>query len=300
MLDVSLDLLPEPGAAGIARRWAGEVLASRADDGTRDQVELVLTELVQNAVFHANTPMRARLRDVDGRVQVAVSDGSTVLPSSGLTDAAAMSGRGLLMVAAVSSGWGAEPTRHGKTVWALLADPRATDAEGDDVSIDDLLDRWTDEDPTPLQLSDPAPLVVHGLPAATMLAVKTHNDDVFRELTLVAMGAHHDHEGEPHPAGDELVDVARRAREVLASFADGRQQVRNQVLSAVHEGLDTFDLTLSVGERALGVLGDYLDVLEQADRWAAEGLLLTEPPEPEVLAVRRRYLGALLDQLADG
>ena len=46
--------------------------------------------------------------------------------------------------------------------------------------------------------------------------------------------------------GGELVDVARRAREVLATFADGRQQVRNQVLSAVHDGAATFDLALSV------------------------------------------------------
>ena len=87
---------------------------------------------------------------------------------------------------------------------------------------------------------------------------------------------------------------------MLATFADGRQQVRNQVLSAVHDGAQTFDLALSVDDRALGVLGDYLDVLERADGWAAQGLLLTEPPEPDVLAVRRRYLTDLLDQLADG
>ncbi len=292
MLDASLDLLPEPGAAGAARRWAGRTLADSVDRDATEAVELVLTELVQNAVFHASTPMTATLRtDLTG-VYVAVADGSAVLPSSGLTDAAAMSGRGLLMVGVVATAWGSDVRPGGKVVWAIVpAQPSDPVAGG--TTVGDPLDRWSDDGPTPLQQEDRRALVVRGLPTRTMLAVKTHNDDVFRELTLCAMAGDALHRG---PVG-EVGGLAERAREVLASFADGRQQVRNQVLSAVRAGAETFDLTLAVDDRALDVLGEYLDILERADQWAARGMLLSQPPHPEVLAVRRDYLTRLLAQL---
>lgn len=304
MLDASLELLPEPGAAGQARRWAGGLLHPLVGGDTTDTVELVLTELVQNAVLHAGTPMTLALAQAEDGVCVSVTDGSAVLPSSGLTDAEAMSGRGLLMVAAVATTWGAEPRPGGKVVWACV--PEATegtghdedgDGPGEDLDVDpeDLLARWSDGARTPLQLSDREPLVVRGLPVATMLAVKTHNDDVFRELTLCALEQHGPGEG---PAA-EVTRLARRAREVLASFADGRQQVRDQVLAAVRAGATSFDLTLAVDDRAVGVLDDYLAILEEADGWAGQGLLLSEPPADEVLAVRRRYLTSLLAQLHD-
>jgi hypothetical protein len=295
VLDASLDLLPAPAAAGAARRWSREVLAARVGDDTVDAVELVLTELVQNAVFHANTPMTVQLRTGDDDVLVRVADGSAVLPSSGLTDAEAMSGRGLLMVAAVASGWGAEARPGGKVVWARV--PHRPDAgAGAAVSVEELLERWSDDgERTPLQRTDRSPLVVRDLPTDTMLAVKTHNDDVLRELTLCAMAD----EGQGSGPEADVSRLARRARTVLASFADGRQQVRNQVLSAVHDGRATFDLTLAVDDRALAVLDEYLDVLEEADEHGARGLLLTEPPGAEVLAVRRLYLTQLLAQLQD-
>lgn len=84
-----------------------------------------------------------------------------------------------------------------------------------------------------------------------MLLVTTHDDDAPRELTLVEMGGpDRGVDDGTHVDGGELVDVDRRAREVLATFADGRQQVRNQVPSAVHDGADTFDLALPVDDGA--------------------------------------------------
>ena len=291
MLDVSLPLLPEPEAAGSARRWARRVLTGSTGEDTIDRVELVLTELVQNAVFHANTPMTAILGQSDSDdLCVAVADGSPVLPSSGLTDAEAMSGRGLLMVAAVAADWGAKADDDGKVVWARLPAGPAS-AEGE-ISVDALLEQWSDDGQTPLQLEDRAPLTVRDLPSSTMLAVKTHNDDVFRELTLCAM----DDSSTGH---EDVAHLARRAREVLATFADGRQQIRNQVLNAVHAGAAAFDLTLAVDDLALHVLGDYLRILDEADEWARRGLLLTEPPADDVLTMRRYYLTELLRQIPD-
>ncbi len=282
-MTVALDLPPEPGAAGSARRWARTLLGPSVHEDTAESVALVLTELVQNAVLHASTPMRVELLVAGDGVRVKVADGSPVLPSSGLTSAQAMSGRGLLMVAAVASAWGAEPRPGGKVVWAHVQHGRGADEE---VTVDELLGRWSDDGDQHVRTAGP-PLVVPDLPTTTMLAVKTHNDDVFRELTLCAIG-------QDSRTAEDVAELAGRARRVLATFAQGRQQVRNQVLSALRSGAETFDLVLGVDDGALGVLGDYLDILERADEWAASGRLLSEPPDADVLAVRRHYLTRLI------
>ncbi|WP_336923971.1 ATP-binding protein [Aquipuribacter sp. SD81] len=290
MLDATLDLLPEPAAAGTARRWASELLLDPLGRDAADTVELVLTELVQNAVFHASTPMRVVLHSDGEQVCVGVVDRSPVLPSSGLTDVEAMSGRGLMMVAAVASEWGAEPREDGKVVWARVpARPAAGAGEEEEPDLEALLGRWADDGGTEEPVGG-TPLVVPGLPTAAMLAVKTHNDDVVRELTLVAMAGPEALQGTP----EAVAELARSAREVLSTFAAGRKQIRDQVLAAVRGGAAEFDLRLVLDERTLAVLDDYLDVLERADGWAVRGVLLSEPPDDEVVAVRRDYLTRLI------
>ncbi len=51
-------------------------------------------------------------------VRLTVHDASRTLPSVQVSEELAESGRGLLMIGALSSGWGCEPTLTGKSVWA--------------------------------------------------------------------------------------------------------------------------------------------------------------------------------------
>jgi anti-sigma regulatory factor (Ser/Thr protein kinase) len=102
-------------------------------------VASVVGELAANAVTHGRVPGRDfALRLVFGEqaIRIEVSDargerrpllrrGGAPLPSDGET------GRGLLLVQALSHGWGVAPRAAGKTVWAEVArpaEPRA--AEG--------------------------------------------------------------------------------------------------------------------------------------------------------------------------
>lgn len=118
----------EPQSAQRARsmvleactRWdAGKVCAD---------TELVVTELVANAVRHAGTAIVVRLvelTETPGGVRAEVSDSSTrpVRPrhAGGLEE----SGRGLLLVDLLSRRWGETATESGKTVWAEIV-PDAT------------------------------------------------------------------------------------------------------------------------------------------------------------------------------
>lgn len=95
----------------------GEVPASVVDD-----LLLLVSELVTNAVVHAGSPAVVRLdADLD-RIKVAVADrdadgspGTVVEP-----DPLSSSGRGVLLVDRLAARWGVEPHCEGKTVWFEL------------------------------------------------------------------------------------------------------------------------------------------------------------------------------------
>jgi serine/threonine-protein kinase RsbW len=87
-----------------------------------DDAALVLSELVGNAVRHATgSTMEVRLRRTGDVLRIAVHDRSPAHPAP--RDAAAddESGRGMLIIDALSSRWGWEPRADGKVVWADVA-----------------------------------------------------------------------------------------------------------------------------------------------------------------------------------
>jgi anti-sigma regulatory factor (Ser/Thr protein kinase) len=95
----------------------------RLDDHTCDDALLVATELVANAVDHAQTPCVLTLsRDHDG-LRITVRDFAPwQLPELQPLDLTASRGRGLQVVAAVSSAWGVTAVDGEKAVWAVLTE----------------------------------------------------------------------------------------------------------------------------------------------------------------------------------
>ncbi|MEU9074931.1 ATP-binding protein [Kitasatospora sp. NPDC048538] len=92
-----------------------------------DDGQLVLSELVANAVVHARvSPGReiaVRFEVLHGHLRIEVHDASSEKPTirraTGLDD---LSGRGLCLVEALSLEWGCAPRPGdiGKSVWALV------------------------------------------------------------------------------------------------------------------------------------------------------------------------------------
>ncbi len=91
--------------------------------GTRlDDAALVLSELVGNAVRHAEGPcLQVRLRRSGEVLRIAVHDGSPVPPLLREASWEDESGRGMHIVDALSRSWGWEPCPTGKVVWADVA-----------------------------------------------------------------------------------------------------------------------------------------------------------------------------------
>lgn len=89
-----------------------------------EDAALVVSELVANAVEHAGTPLVVLASRRSDGVHIAVCDQDPRMPVvPEHDDAVHLRGRGLLLVEAVSSGWGAMPTAGGKVVWATLRRP---------------------------------------------------------------------------------------------------------------------------------------------------------------------------------
>jgi len=81
----------------------------------RDTIELLISELVTNAVIHARSDVELTISEHGARIRVEVSDTNPQMPAIREPDAA--SGRGLRLVDALADRWGTIGRADGKTVW---------------------------------------------------------------------------------------------------------------------------------------------------------------------------------------
>lgn len=122
-----LDLRALPTAVPCARLHLRSRLHEWGLRPLAECAELVTSELVTNAVSAvAGLPeplVRLRIASDRERVLVEVWDASEQRPAPRRPEPAelpAEGGRGLLLVAALSSDWGTYPSRPGKVVWAVV------------------------------------------------------------------------------------------------------------------------------------------------------------------------------------
>ncbi|GGX54583.1 ATPase [Streptomyces minutiscleroticus] len=118
------ELAAHPGSPAQARRLARARLSGwSVCQDTCDAAELVISELVTNAVVHtASRYVVCELHDDEGLVRIAVRDEGCAPgePRPSPQRPEEEHGRGLLLVSAVCSAWGAQETGPGLLVWAEL------------------------------------------------------------------------------------------------------------------------------------------------------------------------------------
>lgn len=83
--------------------------------------ELVVSELVTNAIRYGSHPIRLRLIHDAATLICEVSDTSHTAPHLRRAKTWDEGGRGLLLVAQLTQRWGSRHTADGKTIWAELA-----------------------------------------------------------------------------------------------------------------------------------------------------------------------------------
>lgn len=110
----------QPAAVTQARYFVLEVLVEQTREMVAE-VELMVSELASNCVRHTDSERFEIEIEAGGEsIRVAATDWGAGTPAMRRLDPMASSGRGLVIIDALSAEWGIEPLaaeRSGKTVW---------------------------------------------------------------------------------------------------------------------------------------------------------------------------------------
>jgi PAS domain S-box-containing protein len=116
------DVPNDPAFVGQARKLACDQLAAWRLEEFSFVTELIVSELVTNAIRYGGSPIQLRLIR-ETTLICEVSDSSSTAPHMRRARAFDEGGRGLLLVAQLTQRWGSRHTRTGKTIWAEQALP---------------------------------------------------------------------------------------------------------------------------------------------------------------------------------
>lgn len=148
----SLHLAAVPAAVSVSRAFVRQVLGHWKLDDQIDDVALMMSELVSNAIkatgFQGDQPklweitaqhvIAIQLRVVDDALYAEVWDPSLLAPVKQTVTAQAEGGRGLHLVEALAKDWGIyRPPAGGKIVWArvMLITPPHPELDGSTLQL---------------------------------------------------------------------------------------------------------------------------------------------------------------------
>ena len=120
---LEVELPPLPTAPAQARGIARRACLDWQIPHLLEDVSLIVSELVTNAVQHAQTPLVLAMEHEGATLAVAVGDGQPSTPWLADQAPERTGGRGILLVSALGMDWGVVRTVLGKTVWVSLKVP---------------------------------------------------------------------------------------------------------------------------------------------------------------------------------
>jgi len=116
-----VDLPAELESARQARRFIEEALGAWDAMALADAARLLVSELVGNAVGHAQSTVELEAVLLEDRIRVEVSDDNDERLRRRASTDFDLSGRGIAIVEAMAQSWGVRDRGIGKTVWFELA-----------------------------------------------------------------------------------------------------------------------------------------------------------------------------------
>jgi anti-sigma regulatory factor (Ser/Thr protein kinase) len=281
-------LTPGPRGVSDARRWAAQVMSEIGRPELVESACISVSEVITNALLHAEQPVNVRLRGTREHPRIEVRDGSRKPPDlpdldgNPEDDVLLTFGRGLSIVARVSSAWGAELDEEGKIVWFV---PQLELAGGRGVQgiITDLQPVQREEPP---EIDDPVDVILVGLPLPEMKSNRMHLRELRRELRLLALG---------HEANYPLAaSLSRFFAELDAMFWRGQRDDR--LTSALLAEDDQVDLTITIPRGSGNDFQRFIELLELADAFCRQERLLTLARTSEQKAFQTWMFGEFVRQ----
>ncbi|MGW7342612.1 SpoIIE family protein phosphatase [Streptomyces sp. NPDC054854] len=139
------DVRSDPAAVAPIRSDCARTLEAWGLEEIGYATELILSELITNAIRYGTQPIRVRmLHDDDRSLICEVSDGSSTSPHMRRAATTDEGGRGLFLVAQFAQRWGTRYTPRGKVIWTEQSLRDGQEEPGTDM-IEQFLDQWDDE-----------------------------------------------------------------------------------------------------------------------------------------------------------
>lgn len=283
----------DPAGIRAARRFVERQVLARGGSAIAEEANLVAAELLANAVQHGRAPVTVDVRAQGELIRVEVRDADSRPPvraARGVT--ANMTGRGLALVDAIANRWGVEQVPgDGKVVWAEF-DPTALPSAGSHTErrSSNAVGDWHEPVVTG---GEPRYTVVLGdVPTDLLIEAKAHIDNLVREFTLMASAVA---SGVVTPTEH----LAGLIRAVVTEFAEARDSIKRQALTAAGRRQPRTQLSLTLPESAAAAGEAYLLALDEADAYARAARLLTLETPPAHRLFRRWYVEAVVRQLRD-
>lgn len=285
-----LTLPSEHRSVSVARRAVTRHLEQVGLDDIVAAAQLVVSELVANAVLHAGGDVRVEVELIPDGARVAVIDHSHVLPVSAAPSESSMTGRGLQLVQRVAAELGAVATADGKRIWADLV----VGWEPGDERVGNPLELWGEEWPDDPSAEILVPVELADVPTGVLLAAKAHVDNLLRECTLATAGA------DQGVAAGVPLELAHRVAAAVGGFADARMAMKRQALAAARAQQPRVALRLALPPSRAAAAAAYVAAIEEADAYCEAARLLTLASPPTHRVFRRWYVSEVIAQLGAG
>ncbi|HXH79578.1 PAS domain S-box protein [Nocardioides sp.] len=273
-----LNLPAEPMTAGQARRAVRRALEVAGATHLRDVAELVVSELVTNAVVHAGTMVSLRITAEPAALRVEVEDGSVRLPIRRTWTDTAGTGRGLRIVEEHADRWDAQLTNGGKVVWFEIGDLSS-----------------------PLLLSPTAPLLATGpdrievtlldMPLLMHWAWQEHAATLLREHLLYAL-ERDDHALDDHAAASDALSILDEHLPPPQLPTDPEALMA----SSVEPVVTAPRVVVRIPAQSVRHFEVLDDLLTRAVAAAESGALLSPPTQPEMAEMRSWLCGEVAGQ----
>jgi PAS domain S-box-containing protein len=270
-----------PSSVREARLMIRDCLVTAGREDLLDTAELLVSEIVTNALVHAGTPVDVAFSFVDGGLRVEVTDGSPHLPSLRGYGPSAGTGRGLMLLEEMVDEWGVVPGDPGKTVWFQIASsvsleqrspgPAATARAAGEVLDVELLD---------------VPLLLHE-------AWRQHAESLLREYLLASLDL--ESTSDPIAVHAEASDaIALLAEHIPAS---GVGEDPDQVMvTATEPRVSSARVGLPVPLRSVSHFATLERAMLTALEMVADGHFLNPPVQPELQSLRAWLCDQVISQ----
>jgi PAS domain S-box-containing protein len=258
-----------------------ESLLAEGREDLVETAELLVSEIVTNALVHAGTPIDVGFTFVGRGLHVEVADGSPHLPRPRGYGPSAGTGRGLTLLEEMVDDWGVEPMETGKTVWFRIASGRSSD----DRAAEHVERRRASEDVVNVALLQ-MPLLLHE-------AWRQHVEQLLREYLLASLDLE---------TTEDPIEIHAQASDAIALLAEHippsgvAEDVEAVMITATEPLVTSPQVVVPVPAASV----PHFATLERAVLTALEmvegGLLLTPPTQPEVQGLRAWICEQVLSQ----